>query len=761
MAAFEQRSRCVVRLVIAALAVVIAAPALGQSPSTRTLPTVQEMIAAPTDVWFEAAMRQPSGPNYEFFRDLLPPLRYVNTAFRHYPIMLSAPLSAGKARLISNGSAINARANKKPMWREIGSPVTFAVGDPPTTFGHKVENLDGPRYLQGYLPIVQMTYRHGGAAYEEEVFAPVERELADHGVLYVRFNLKGTSSGRIAARLSTSASLDVADGAIRDAKQQTLIVFDPDWHWDASSRTLATTFSQQRSAVMAVFTRPTTSSIARLSLKTYEEHRLACVKTWQELLARGTQLEVPEPLVNDAWRSLIVGNFMIAVGDRMNYSAGNAYDHLYESECGDSVRSLMLYGFTDEARRMVGPLLDFQRKATQFQVAGLKLTLLSHYYWVTRDAEYVRAKRPVWKPVADFILNNRDPSNGLMGRDNYAGDIAQQVFSLKSSALCWQGLRDIAAVLDDLGEKAEADSIAREARSLRTAILSAVEKSEWRKTSPPFIPMALLADEMPYDPITATRMGSYYNLITPYVIGTGIFGYGSPREEWLMGYLQQHGGIAMGMIRCQPHQGEFDKEPGLDDLYGIRYTLAQLRRDEREQALVTFYGKLAQGLTRDTFIGGEGTRFRHGDQYGRSMYLPPNSTSNAMFLLTLRYLLIQDWDLNQDGKPDTLRLLYAIPSRWLKDGSSLKIERAPTMFGEISMEVESHLKAGEVVVRITAPPRSPDHVSLRLPLSSGWKAVSASIDSTALPLAKNATVDLTGRRGPFTLRVQVSPRQSD
>src|SRR5207244_2759769 len=50
------------------------------------LPSVEQMAASRQDVWGEAAVQQPGGPSYEFFRDLLPPLRYVNTDFRHYPI---------------------------------------------------------------------------------------------------------------------------------------------------------------------------------------------------------------------------------------------------------------------------------------------------------------------------------------------------------------------------------------------------------------------------------------------------------------------------------------------------------------------------------------------------------------------------------------------------------------------------------------------------------------------------------------------------
>src|SRR5207248_1542559 len=166
----------------------------------------------------------------------------------------------------------------------------------------------------------------------------------------------------------------------------------------------------------------------------------------------------------------------------------------------------------------------------------------------------------------------------------------------------------------------------------------------------------------------------------PYVLGSNLFA-GTERETWMIDYLRQHGGLAMGMIRSTPQQGEFKDEPGVNVLYGLRYMQTILRRDDVPHALAGFYGQLAQGMTRDTFIGGEGSRFFHGDQHGRSFYLPPNSTSNATFLTTLRYLLIPDWDLDDAGRPETLRLLYGVPPRWLKDGPSIPVELEPTMFG--------------------------------------------------------------------------------
>ena len=720
------------RIPLAAAALIcVCMPAIAQP-----LPTPRQMADAREDVWGEAAVRQPGGPSYEYFKDLLPPLRYVNTAFRHYPIALSAPCGALKARWVSNGSGVNLRADKPPMWREVGTPVAFHVGETSEAFGADVKRLDGPRYADGYLPVVQVTYSADGTRYEQEAFAPTSAKLANHGAVCVRFTVRN-GPGRVTVR--------AADGSPSVAQ------FGSGWTSDEGKAEWVAELKPNLSAELVVFTKPTRSQPKTFPF--YDAERKACVETWNVLLARGARFDVPEPIVQNAWRSLVIGNHLIAAGDRMNYSAGNAYDHLYEGECGDAVRALMLFGHTTDARRMIGPLLAFDRKATRFHVAGHKLQLLAHYYWVTRDKDYLAEKRPVWEPVIEFVRKSRQSVNGLLPKDRYAGDIAETVYSLSSNAACWRGLRDMAAVLEDTGERDKAAELRREAAAFRKVILDAVARSERRDVTPPFIPIKLLDDEPPHDPLTATRTGSYYDLMIPYVLGSGVLD--AEREGWVIDYLRKHGGLAMGMIRSMPHQGQFKGEPGVNVLYGLRYVQTILRRGDRDLALAGFYGQLAQGMTRDTFVGGEGSRFFHGDEHGRSFYLPPNSASNAMFLTTLRGLLIQDWDQDDDGKPETLRLLDAIPPRWLKDGAVIMVEKAPTAFGEVSFRVESRLKMGEVIVRLEAPARPVGRWHLRLPSPPGYHVTSVKVGNVDVNRDAEERIDLTGRKGAFTVRYTV------
>ena len=729
-------------------------PSVAIEPPPAGWPGPREMATSPLDLWGEASLRLPGGPSYEAFRDLLPPLRYVNTRFRHYPVVLSAPAAPAKARWVSNGGAVNALADKKPMWKEAGWPVSFHVGDPPEPFGDDPSRLDGPRYEQGHLPLLRIAYTKGATVYEQEAFAPVRGGLADCGAVLIRFSARG-DAGAVVARLDIDSTVNAGDGSIRDSEGRGLVLHGPGWTWHGDDKTLRAQPAPGRPVDLAVLTRPLSPPLPSLSGAVHEEERKACLERWKDLLGRGVGLSVPEPIVQDAWRSLVIGNFLIAVGDRMHYSAGNAYDHLYESECGDALRSLLLYGLTDEARRMVVPLLEFNRQATRFHVAGHKLQLLANYYWVTRDTDSLRAWEPLWRPVVDFVVSSRRKDNGLMPPDNYAGDIGQQVSSLSSNANCWRGLRDMAAVLADVGERDRSDALAGEAQSFRAAIHDAVARSERLDTSPPFIPLALFGVEGPYDTLTTTRLGSYYDLMAPYVLGTEVLGAGSRRETWMIDYLRRHGGLAMGMIRSTPHQGEFDNEPGVNPLYGLRYGLTLLRRDDRGHALVGFYGQLAQGMTRDTFIGGEGSRFLHGDRLGRSFYLPPNSASNATFLSMLRYLLVQDWDLDDDGRPETLRLLFGVPGRWLGDGAVLDVARAPSAFGEVSFRVESRLDAGEVAIDVNSPPRRPSSWLIRPPLPPGWKAAGSGVGETELPVRDDGAIDLSRQSGRFVLLVRV------
>ena len=712
---------------------------------------VTKANASNTDYWGEKAMAQPNGPSYEFFEKLMPPLRYVDTSFFHYPIVLSAPSAKVKARFISNGSAVNALA-RQINWRgETGNPVTFYLGEWGSVFGADLSDLQGPKYEQGYLPIVQNTYCRGDAVAAQEAFAPVD--YADSGMVFVRF----TGKGKLIAQISVTvpAPLTGANGLVKDSQGHALLWFDENWKWTVAAQRVLTTLSPDKPVYLAIPTKPITGDLPKLDASIYDAQRAKCIQTWQALLNGGMQVETPEPVVNNAWRSLIVGTFMLLSGNEVHYSAGNQYAKMYVGEGGDAIKALALWGYESDARRLLVPLMDYKRNDLLFHQAGKKLQLLSDYYWLTHDAGWFKEQKNRMAVQVNRLVDGREKDTKLAPRESYCGDIHTQVYSLNSNANGWSGLHHFAAALDDMGNHAEAQRLTAAANEWKPSLQEAVNKSVRKDANPPFVPMALFGEEQPYEPLTSCNLGGYWDLVAPYVLACGFFPYDSQEARWITDYLETNGGLMMGMVRTHPQSDLWAVPQDIDDLYTLRYVQVTLQRDQVDRALVSFYGKLAQGLTRDTFIDGEGSCPMPLDEFGRQMYLPPNSAANAFFLNMLRNVLVQDWDMNSDGTPETLRLMFATPRRWLEDGKTIKIVRAPTAFGEVSVTMRSNLKKGEVIADVSAPSRAPKHFLLRARLPQGWKVTSTTVGAKKLPVDPTGAVDLTGLTGKFTVRFEV------
>ncbi|MBX6314142.1 MAG: hypothetical protein IRY99_14685 [Isosphaeraceae bacterium] len=731
-----------------------AGPPAAPNSSGHRLPGPEEVIAAKTDLWGEAALRQPGGPTYEFFAGLLPPLRYVDADFLHYPIVLSAPGSPAKARLVSNGSAINALA-RQPNWKnETGIPVHVRVGRSREPFGADLARLDGPRYADGFLPIVQLHYTHDGAGYEEEAFAAVEEPLAAAGTAVVRFGFPARDRGQIDLRFEYGSELLIARGGmIRDRAGQVLAAYDGNWEWNPSRNLLISKTEHDPAAYVTIFTHPIDAAAAPAAGRDfYYRQRDLCARRWRALLADGMTVDVPEPYVNNAWRSLIVGTYAILSGDDLNYSASNQYARKYANESGEALRSLVVWGHAADLARAIRPLFVYRRPNLEYHDGTLKLRLLADYYFITRDQELIRETRPLWQKEIDLILDNRDPSTGLLPREKYCSDIDTRVRSLRTNANAWRGLRDMALVLDDLGEREQAERLAAIAADYRRIILATLDKVTVRTVDPPFVPIALDGEEPVPDPITGTRLGSYWNLVVQSLLGSGVFRYDSATATDILRYLQTNGGLCMGLLRVQSARPFWVNVQNIDDLYGVRYALLLQQRDEPDRALVSFYGKLAQGMTRDTFISGESSGILPWDRFGRQMALPPNSAGNASFLQQLRGLLVQDWDMDDDGKVETLRLLFATPRHWLRDGARIVIQRAPTAFGDVSIAIHSALSADRIIAVVDLPVRqAPAQTLLRLRLPDGLRFRSAHADGQPVPTAGPETLDLSGLSG----RVQV------
>jgi len=233
------------------------------------------------------------------------------------------------------------------------------------------------------------------------------------------------------------------------------IGFSKDWKWDPRKESLTTRLKPGESATLAIPGIGVDSALqkgkkeqgVRLSPALYQQQRRHCAETWESLLNAGTRIDTPEPLVNHAWKSLLIGSYMVMKGDSMNYSHGNAYERLYQAECGDATRALALFGHTQSAAKTIPALLHYTRDALKYHNAGFKLQMLSHYYWLTHDSNFLMSVRREWTDEINKIAGGLEKDSGLFPREQYCGDIFTPVYSLHSAGAAWRGLRDFATIL--------------------------------------------------------------------------------------------------------------------------------------------------------------------------------------------------------------------------------------------------------------------------------------------------------------------------
>ncbi|MEO6335362.1 MAG: hypothetical protein ABIP71_00880, partial [Verrucomicrobiota bacterium] len=566
------------------------------------------MTKSKFDVWGEAAMREPNGASYEFFENLLPSPRYVNADFRFYPIVFSAPNSKVKARLISNGSGVNL-AGGTSAWVDNGTPILFRVGPDAGLFGSQLERLEHPTLEEGYLPIATIRYLHstpiqaGGnipldqkrierdpEIYQLEAFGSVDPTLSENGVVFVKFSLAQGSNGVMTVDVDAKSPVKFANGKATDEKGKVLAYFDKSWAMERGA--IRAKLGGNKFALMAIPTKPLDDGKPAITVDaaSYQSQREACATLWKKTLAQGMNVETPEPMVNNAWRNLLIQNFELINVDRIHYSHGNQYDKIYEAEGSDATLAMMVWGFEKDAKRLMVPMLDFTRKGLEYHQAGFKLNDVCRYYWQTREASVIKEFRQWQKPArystgpkevvsgweseAKRLDEHRTGEHGLFPKEQYCGDVSTPVQTLNANSKAWRALRDMATVLAEVGEQTEANHYEKVARAFRKTVLTAIEKSADHSTTPPFVPIALYTNEPPHSPICETRIGSYWNIIIGYTIASGIFPVGSAEENWIPHYLEQHGGLSMGMLRAGGQENTFwNTEYKINPLYGTRYAL--------------------------------------------------------------------------------------------------------------------------------------------------------------------------------------------
>jgi hypothetical protein len=445
----------------------------------------------------------------------------------------------------------------------------------------------------------------------------------------------------------------------------------------------------------------------------YDAARAALAGYWRGRLDAAPQIDVPEPRVVDAERALLVQ--ALTLGWR--YSLGNSYEEFSWPESVDDAQVLAEYGFAAEAetalrasfdRRPGDPYANWKR--------GERLLTAAELARLSGD-DSILALPQLRADAAALAAGIGD--DGLLGRERFSSDIADDVYGLHAQAVAWRGLVDTGH--------------AAAAARLHAGLVRAVRASARRLADGSlFVPVRLLDGVAPYGAITASRDGSYWNLVMPYALASGLLTHA--QAEGVLRYERLHGGLLLGLVRAGAFAlyGSSPRFPvsGTDEVYGLNLARFLGDLDEPDELVLALYGQLAGALTPGTFVAGEGATVAPlGGLRYRAMYLPPNATAGGSYLETLRQLLVHE-------TADELDLAFATPRAWLAPGKHVAVTAMPTSFGPVSYTLDA--AAGRVHAVVTVPPHPPRRLLLRLRLPTGTR-----------------TVDLSGRRGILTLELGV------
>jgi hypothetical protein len=726
--------------------------------------SIADAVGAGRDLWGGELLRVPGSPTYAAARRNLAPLsralQWGNrplTASGSYYVPLSYPFTSYGSPMY----ALHVADGSEIITRRVGGPSLqlFVGGLGKERYGSCTARLRPARLAQGYLPILQTAYEDAsGVRYVEESF--VGRAYGAFGARSVISFVRLVVDARRASRATTVRLVPwrrlahTAPDRLALGGQTRLIVSDGAQFVDGVAR-----YRVPRGEKTTIYAEwlnaPSDARYVHADAATYDVARANVLKFWQSRLDSAATFSVPEPAVHDA--ELGVLTQLVSFGWR--YSIGNPYEELSYAESLDAAEVATEYGYPSVAKSIIElALTRIRADPSAFRAfrGGHILSSAALYVRSTRDRAFLRAETPALDDVVGRIAARQRRTGKLRGQlipEPLSTDLENHAIdSVPGQLEAIQGLRAIGRVWRNAGDDAQAKPALALATSIEAAVRPALARvSRHLPDGTLFVPDRLTGQKA-FGRLTASRDGSYWNLMMPYAFSSGWFAPHTNASRGILRYLLRHGSRLLGVPRTYAgtvYGGAGGA--GLAQVYGLGMSRFFADNDQPDQLDLSLYGMLATGMTQGTYISGEAVSLLPFDgTYARLMFMPPNAGANASYLGTLRELLVHE-RRGPLGAPIGLDLAFSTPRAWLADGKEIDVRNAPTSFGKVSYSIGRH---GSSVVAHLVLPHTED-VRLRLRLPAGERLERVLVGSSVVVPGGGGTIDLGERRGSWLLRATV------
>jgi hypothetical protein len=479
-------------------------------------------------------------------------------------------------------------------------------------------------------------------------------------------------------------------------------------------------------------------------------------------------IDVPEPALNNFYKANLWHNVITTDRDPLtglyNQGVATIRYRVFANETVMIARSMDMRGEHLEAERFLEPMLHYQgheplkgrfsTKDAAFHGAGdythgeyamnhgFTLWGVADHYLLTRNRAYLQRVAPRLVKGCDFLINERASTMRTQGSPIFGlspasslEDVIEYQYWFATNAYFYLGMKRVALALSDIGHP-EAKRIAAEAEKYRSDIEVGAREATTRSAVVP------LRDGN-YIPYVPSRVYQWRHLTEGWIrealycslhlFTAEVVSSDDPLMTWMLDDLEdniffswQSGYNVSDYQQRWFERGGITLQPCLLDM-----PIVYMARNEIAAALRAFWNTYALLIYPDTQCFAEWAR-RFGVGGG-----PVYKTSDeSRFVIWLRQLLL--WE-----NGDQLWLARATPQGWLEDGKTIRIERAKTLFGTVSMVIRSEVGKGRILARISLPKhKPPSEIWLRLRHPQGKQSQRVSINGKLVELERIVGSDI-------------------
>lgn len=455
---------------------------------------------------------------------------------------------------------------------------------------------------------------------------------------------------------------------------------------------------------------------------------------WEERLAGGMRVDLPEPELADLVRHSFAREMITRFGDQPRYGVvdrvyGAPEHDGFQDVLTSAMAAYLAWGRPDVAGRyadqylteMVRPDGSLEYRGPEIGQYGVMLSLLAEHAAHTGDAALLRRHREKVRAVVGLLLRRREaalrlpadhPARGLPAGRHEADisfdtpTLAHEDYErpyLSNAAGVWRGLRDLGQVWRQVGVRAgdarwevEGESWRRTAEELHEDLVRAVDRSWLSRPEGRILPIVAGADRCHLDaPYRSCPESFDDNRVWHELLGSGALPAEVVREVVEGG--ARRGDTAFGIFGNRKHAVAFTA-------HGVGFGL--LQHDLVPEFLLLLRAHVAHMHTRGTWTAVECSDLDR----DRAEHWPYCAPAQMTVPLLVRWMLVLT-----DPRDGTLWLGKGIPREWLRSGRTVAVVDAPTEHGRVGFRIESALEARVVRAWVSRERATPAVLRLRLP----------------------------------------------